>query len=293
MNIGKATQIEEVDYLSLDLEQYPVLPWEEMKEKFHLAQAGDSEARELLIASNMGLVMKMAIKLANSIKRPEWQDDLVAQGVLGLITAVDKFDLNRGCQFSTYATAWITRYLYEGIRDLRTIALPREKVWDFLFLLRTQESVSKLLQRQPSVIELAEATSFTPEYVRELQTLIAMTDVSSLDTPLNSEEEEETIGDLIVDATAEEVPLKAAAEDRVENGLRFLTERQQAIIRLRYGLGCPKHTLEQTADVLHRRGLSKTRVSRERVRQWQETAEERLARKCKLPQKKKGKEAKV
>ena len=230
------------------------------------ARNGD-DATQAFINSNLRLVVSIA-------KRYQSSDmpllDLVQEGNLGLIHAVEKFDWRKGFKFSTYATWWIRQSIGRGIdNSARTIRLPVHAGDQVRRLIRVRNHMEGELGRVPTPAELAEALQVSEEHVTEL--LGHATDPVSLDTPIGTDGDTE-LGDIVADMTAAstfEIVAESMMADEIEKLLRPLDEREREILRLRYGLdrGDPR-TLEEVGDVLH--------LTRERIRQIERQALSKL-----------------
>ena len=221
------------------------------------------EARDYLIRANLRLVYSVARRYrGQGLSLP----DLVQEGNLGLITAVDKFDHKRGNRFSTYATWWIRQSVVRAVADKgRLIRLPNHMHLRVPHFFRAKESLSRELEREPTVFELAEATNLAPDRVRDLQRVLHFP--LSIDMPVGSEEDLE-FGDFIADENipepAEAVELHSTL-DAVQDAVATLPWREARILRLRYGLNNTEpHSLKEVGELL---GLS-----RERIRQIEKQA---------------------
>ncbi len=235
----------------------PLLTREEERELARRKDAGDEAARQRLIESNLRLVMSVA---RNYARADVPLLDLIQEGNLGLMRAVEKFDYKLGYKLSTYATWWIRQAIARALVDQgRTIRLPLHVADEVRRLLRSRRQLAQKLNREPTLAELADETKLPEARVQELLELIE-TPVS-LETPVG--DGESLFGDLIEDARAS-APLeltadRARAKELVE-ALGTLEPRLRRVVTLRFGLeGGKPYTLDEIgADV---------GVTRERVRQ--------------------------
>jgi RNA polymerase primary sigma factor len=222
-----------------------------------IVQAGQ-RAKSDLIQANLRLVVSIAKRY--TLRGMQFLD-LIQEGNLGLMRAVDKFDHTKGFKFSTYATWWIRQAITRSIADqARTIRIPVHMVESMNRVLRTQRQMHQELEREPTLDELSERVALPPDRVREI--LRISQDPLSLDSPLG-EEDDMSLADFIQDSTAEtpaDMATKKMLVRAVEEALGELSDREQEIVRMRFGLddGQAK-TLE---DVGREFG-----VTRERIRQ--------------------------
>lgn len=228
----------------------------ERESELYAAIRDGEEAREILIESNLRLVVSIARKY-RGYGVP--LSDLIQEGNIGLIQAVDKFDWRKGCRFSTCATLWIRQAVIRAIQaQAQLVKLPTRVSEQIHRLSKVKDMLTQELGREPTVDELARRTRLPKEVVEQL--LCYPHQVISLDEPVDTEEKM-TLADAIEDeciAGPEEIAIKSRNRERIERALRDLPDNQRLVIRLRYGLeDGHMHTYE---DIGKRLSLSRQRV---------------------------------
>ena len=252
------------DSVRLHLREIGKIPLLNAEEELALAkrvQAGEKKAKDKMAEANMRLVVSIAKRYSG---RGLDFLDLIQEGHTGLLRAVDKFDPDKGFKFSTYATWWIRQAITRAIADqARTIRIPVHMVETINKLLRTQRRMTQDLNREPTIEELAKELEMEPEKVEYVMKI--KQDISSLDAGVGRDDDSEdsVLGDFIEDedsATPEESASNQLLKEQVQGVLGTLSDREQKIIRMRFGLDNGKsHTLEEVGQEFA--------VTRERIRQ--------------------------
>ena len=265
-------KLEEIDLVNIDgvsvddpvrmylreIGRIPLLTFEEELELAQRVLEGDEEAKQKLAESNLRLVVSIAKKY---VGRGMLFLDLIQEGNMGLIKAVEKFDYKKGYKFSTYATWWIRQAITRAIADqARTIRIPVHMVETINKLIRTSRHLLQILGREPSPEEIAEEMEIPVEKVMEIQKIAQ--DPVSLETPIG-EEDDSHLGDFIPDDESP-APHDSAAytllKEQLEEVMATLTPREAKVLKLRFGLEDGKdRTLEEVGKEFQ--------VTRERIRQ--------------------------
>ncbi|GGG05989.1 RNA polymerase sigma factor RpoD [Paenibacillus aceti] len=241
-----------------EIGRVPLLSAEEEIELAQRVEQGDEEAKRRLAEANLRLVVSIARRY---VGRGMVFLDLIQEGNMGLIKAVEKFDYSKGFKFSTYATWWIRQAITRAIADqARTIRIPVHMVETINKLIRVSRQLLQEIGREPTPEEIAAEMDISPEKVREIMK-IAQEPVS-LETPIG-EENDSNLGDFIEDHDAL-APADAAAfellREQLEEVLDTLTEREENVLRLRFGMDDGRsRTLEEVGKEFG--------VTRERIRQ--------------------------
>ncbi len=241
-----------------EIGKIPLLTPERESELAERISLGDKQAKDELIEANLRLVVSIAKR---HVGKGMYFLDLIQEGNLGLIKAVEKFDHSKGYKFSTYATWWIRQAITRAIADqARTIRIPVHMVETIHKVSRTTRQLLQELGREPTTDEVAEALGMTAEKVREIMKIAQ--DPVSLETPIG-EEEDSHLGDFVEDNDSP-APSDSASysllREQLCNILHTLTPREEQVIKLRFGLedGRPR-TLEEVGK--------KFEITRERIRQ--------------------------
>jgi RNA polymerase primary sigma factor len=241
-----------------EIGRIPLLTSSEEVELAKGMESGDEESKRRLVEANLRLVVSIAKRY---VGRGMLFLDLIQEGNLGLIKAVEKFDYRKGYKFSTYATWWIRQAITRSIADqARTIRIPVHMVETINRLIRVSRQLLQELGREPLPEEIAQEMDISVDKVREIMK-IAQEPVS-LETPIG-EEEDSHLGDFIEDQDAQ-APAEEASftllREQLDDVLKTLTEREQRVLRLRFGLDDGRaRTLEEVGQEFG--------VTRERIRQ--------------------------
>ena len=231
------------------------------------ARAGDEDAVQELVRANLRFVISVAKKYQN---RGVSLADLIQEGNVGLVTAARKFDPDQGVKFISYAVWWIRQAILSALANQgRAVRVPLNRASDLAKIFRERERLKQALGREPSSVELSEATGLSPEIVESLQTLNAAE--IRLDAPIGDSEDSQLMERFVSDSaivTEDEVEERLLTE-RIDRALNTLQPRDAKVLKLYFGLeGGREHTLEEIGDILG--------VTRERIRQLRDRALKRL-----------------
>ncbi|RKW25605.1 RNA polymerase sigma factor RpoD/SigA [Candidatus Gracilibacteria bacterium] len=257
------------DYIKLyfnDISKIPLLNYEEEKEVARRIKKGDEEAKKKLIESNLRLVISIAKRYLGS--RLTFSD-LIQEGNIGLIKAIEKFDPDKEFKFSTYATWWIKQSITKAIADMtRHVRIPVHLIDEINSYNKTYQLLFQKLGREPTSKEIGQKLGFPIKKIKKLEEVIFGN--VSLDREVG-DEGRDTLADLIEDGNTlrpDQLAERAALRNNLDSILAMLDDREAKIVKMRYGIDGPKFTLEQVGEEFD--------VTRERVRQIEQKVIQKL-----------------
>ncbi|MBO7732353.1 MAG: RNA polymerase sigma factor RpoD/SigA [Methanobrevibacter sp.] len=267
-----------IPFLMVDVSMYPLLTQDETIALLK-AKDTDPEAKDRLVCSNMRLVISAAKDMYNRVSKAGGLnvqiEDLIQEGSMGLMTAIDKFDIEKDVKLATYAMHWIKNAMQRFVVNYgRTIRIPANQVEAMLFVGAASKELEAVLSRTPTASELSEYLNhkFTEKEISTLRRLMEDNTPLSWETPINGDGEEDyCLEDTLEDpgASTEDAAKKDMIKERIDMEINKFSPREKLIIRSVYGLGGSRKTLEETADILHEQGFNNPkgkRLSRESVR---------------------------
>jgi len=241
-----------------EINRYSLLKVEEEQKLARRFQKGDLQAGHRLVTANLRFVVKVAYEYRSYGIR---MSDLIQEGNIGLMKAVDKFEYRRGYKFSTYATWWVRQAITRAIADqARTIRIPVHMIETINKLIRTSRQLVQELGREPTSEELAKKLELPVSKIRKVMRIAQ--EPISLETPVG-EEEESHLGDFLIDhavVSPSEAVINLNLREQTAQVLKTLTPREERVIKMRFGLeDGSEHTLEEVGQSFA--------VTRERIRQ--------------------------
>lgn len=267
-DLGSGLDVSSLSVYLREINKIPLLKREEEVELAKRARDGVQEAKDRLIKANLRFVVNVAKKYQN---QGLTLSDLISEGNLGLITAVDKFDVDKGYHFISYAVWWIKQSILKAICEKsRMIRLPLNRANELLQIEKVKREIGSNKDGEADIDEIADFLDMDKSRINDL--INASREFVSLETPLSSDKDANTISDLMEDtkgADPEEILINMTLQDSIEDVLKTLTEKESNVIKYRFGLkGERPHSLKEIGD--------KYNLTKERIRQIEKKAISRL-----------------
>jgi len=267
-DLGSGLDVSSLSVYLREINKIPLLTRSEEVELARMAAKGDEAAKERLIKANLRFVVNVAKKYQN---QGLTLSDLISEGNLGLITAVDKFDVEKGYHFISYAVWWIKQSILKAICEKsRMIRLPLNRANELLQIEKVKREIGSNKDGEADIEEIADFLDMDKGRINDL--LNASKEFVSLETPLSSDKDANTISDLMEDtkgADPEEMLINKTLQESIEDVLSTLTEKESSVIKYRFGLkGERPHSLKEIGD--------KYNLTKERIRQIEKKAISRL-----------------
>jgi RNA polymerase primary sigma factor len=267
-NFGSGLDVSSLSVYLREINKIPLLTRKEEVDLARLAKVGDPEAKDRLIKANLRFVVNVAKKYQN---QGLTLSDLISEGNLGLITAVDKFDVDKGYHFISYAVWWIKQSILKAICEKsRMIRLPLNRANELLQIEKVKREIGSNKDGEADIEEIADFLDMDKSRINDL--INASKEFVSLETPLSSDKDANTISDLMEDtkgADPEKILIDQTLQDSIKHVLSTLTEKEANVIKYRFGLnGERPHSLKEIGD--------KYNLTKERIRQIEKKAISRL-----------------
>jgi RNA polymerase primary sigma factor len=266
--LGSSLDVSSLSVYLREINKIPLLSREEEVRLARAAREGDQEAKDRLIRANLRFVVNVAKKYQN---QGLTLSDLISEGNLGLITAVEKFDVDKGYHFISYAVWWIKQSILKAICEKsRMIRLPLNRANELLQIEKVKREISSTKDGDADVDEIADFLDMDKGRINDL--INASREFVSLETPLSSDKDASTISDLMEDTKGvdpEEMLVNRTLQESIEEVLSTLTDKESDVIKYRFGLnGERPHSLKEIGD--------KYNLTKERIRQIEKKAISRL-----------------
>ncbi|UCB46352.1 MAG: RNA polymerase sigma factor RpoD/SigA [Spirochaetota bacterium] len=266
--LGSGLDVSSLSVYLREINKIPLLTRQEEVDLARSARDGDQYSKDRLIQANLRFVVNVAKKYQN---QGLTLSDLISEGNLGLITAVDKFDVDKGYHFISYAVWWIKQSILKAICEKsRMIRLPLNRANELLQIEKVKREIGSNKDGEADIEEIADFLDMDKSRINDL--INASKEFVSLETPLSSDKDANTISDLMEDtkgADPEEVLIDQTLQESIEKVLSTLTEKESNVIRYRFGLnGERPHSLKEIGD--------KYNLTKERIRQIEKKAISRL-----------------